>query len=162
MYRIKYAHCFVIVTVIFTVDSCDTFTDTLQGCLTGMPVMMIYRIINGLPWIFFFFHECSNSAMILTSDKKIIIQVTCTLFHFLHAILGSKHTNLLKTTLIPHFTIVAKESFCLSSVKWCKHEVLWHYIHQLFLHAQIGAKSSLVNNNHEYRFPATRYSWLSM
>ena len=50
------------------------------------------------------------------------------------------------------------------SVTSPKRQVLafWHHICRLFLEAQIGAKSSLMNNNREYRFLIIRYPRLSV
>ena len=110
----------------------------------------------------------------LTSDKKSLFTVTNVLFYFLHAILCHEHTNPLKTTiersfrhccqgrpfLTEHCDVTTIDLWRHANAKYWYCDVIFVYCHCTRKLAQ--GRSSLVNNSREYRYLATRYSWLSV
>ena len=147
---------------------------------------MIWRIMHELPWITIFCHEWGNSAMIVTSDevtsenhcriasrvtKQSLFTVKNVLFYFLHAILCHEDTNPLSSSA--HFVIVAKGGLS-DRALWRHHNwsvtsanAKYWYCDVTFVYCHCTRKltqrrSSLVNNSNEYRYLATRYSWLSV
>ena len=120
-------------------------------------------------------HECENHWKIASRvTQKSLFTVTNVLFHFLHAILRHEHTIPLKQLSFADFAIVAKDGlFWLNIVTsaqlylWCHTNVLYWHRDVTFVDCSCTRKltqrrSSLVNNNREYRFLTTRYSRLSV
>ena len=120
-------------------------------------------------------HEWKSLANHITSDQtNRYSRVTNVLFYFLHASLSPEYTILLKQSSIAHFVFVAKEGiFWLSIVtssQWMCDVTRTRVTSIVTSYSSIVLASanwpkgeySLVNNNREYRFLATRYSRPSM
>ena len=145
--------------------------------------------MHELPWITICCHEWGDSTMIYTSDevtnenrcriasrvtKKSLFTVTNVLFYFLHAILCHEHTNPLKTIiersfrhccqgwhfLTQHYDVITIDLWRHANARNWYCDVIFVDCHCTRKLAQ--RRSSLVNNNREYRYPATRYSRLSV
>ena len=126
--------------------------------------------------------HCNVNHWQITSrvTKKSLFTVTNVLFYFLHAILYLEHTVILNTPFrykqssIAHFAIVARDGLFLT---WHCDVItvdLWRHANARHWHCDVifidcsctrklaQRRSSLVNNNREYRFLTTRYSRLSV
>ena len=137
----------------------------------------------------FFCHEWRDSAMIFKSDevtsenhcriasqvtKNLLFTVMNVLFYFLHAILCHENTNPLRTIiersfrhccqgwpfLTEHCDVTTIDLWRHANAKYWYCDVIFVYFHCMRKLAQ--RRSSLVNNSHEYRYLANRYSRLSM
>ena len=117
----------------------------------------IYGIIRELPWITIFWsrvrwrsHEWKSLANHITSDPKIVFQsnkcfilyLTCYFMSLSWTHDSNQRTfisQLMPRTAFSDLTLWCPHSWSVTS---SEHEVLvlWHHIHQLFLHTQIGAK----------------------
>ena len=119
-------------------------------------------------------HEWKSLPNRLTSDKKSSFTVTNVLFYFLHANLCFEQTIPLKTGSGRLFHHCRQDRafltwYCDVTTVWSvtSHEggvlALWRHIRRLFCTRKlVQGRSSLVNNNREYWFFATRYSRLSV
>ena len=119
-------------------------------------------------------HEWKSLPNRLMSDKKSLFTVTNVLFYFLQAILCHEHTNPLSTIiersfchccrgrpfLTEHCDVTTIDLWRHANAKYWYCDVIFVYCHCTRKLAQ--RRSSLVNNSHEYRYLATRYSWLSV
>ena len=138
----------------------------------------------------FFGHQWGDLPMIFTSDevmsenhwqitsrvnKKSLLTVTNVSFYFLHAILYLEHIPFrCKQWSIAHFAIVARDGVFFTwhcdviTVDLWRHANARHWhCDVIFLNCSSTCKlaqrrSSLVNNNREYRFLTIRYSRLSV
>ena len=118
-------------------------------------------------------HEWTCWQIASWVTQKSVFMVTNVSFYFLHAILRHEHTIPLKQLLFADFAIVAKDGlFWLNIVTSpqliCDVPRTWYgHCHVTFVDCSCSTKfaqmrSSLVNNNREYRFLTTRYSRLSV
>ena len=119
-------------------------------------------------------HEWKSLAKHLMSDQKSLFMVTNVLFYFLHAILYLEHTVLLQTIIDHPFRHCCQGPSFLTwhcdviTVDLWRHANARHwYCDVIFIdcsstHKLAQRRSSLVNNNREYRFLTTRYSRLSV
>ena len=137
----------------------------------------------------FFGHEWGDLPMIFTSDevtsenhwqitplvtKNSLFTVTNVLFYFLHAILYLEHTVPLQTIIDRSFRHCRQGRSFLTwhcdviTVDLWRHANVrhWHcdviFIDCSSTRKLVQRRSSLVNNNREYRFLTTRYSRLSV
>ena len=144
---------------------------------------MIYKIMHELLWITIFWsqvrwfgndfpawrsHEWKSLANHIWSDqKKSLFIVTNVLFYFLHAILCPETQFLWKQSDVTHFEIVVKDSFfwlsivtsprLICDVKWTQSTgTVTSYFDCSCTCKLSQRRSSLVNNNREYRFLTTR------
>ena len=146
--------------------------------------------MHELPWITIFWprvgwfandfhewrsHEWKSLAKHLTSDQKSLFTVTNVLFYFLHAILYLEHTVPLQTIIDRPFRHCRRGR---SFLTWHCDVItvdLWRHANARHWHCDVISlidcsstrklaqrRSSLVNNNREYRFLSTRYSRLSV
>ena len=145
--------------------------------------------MHELPWITIFWsrvgcfandfhewrsHEWKSLTKHLTSDQKPLFTVTNVLFYFLHAILYLEHTNPLQTIIDRPFRHCRQGRPFLTwhcdviTVDLWRHASARHWhCDVIFIDCSSTRKlaqrrSSLVNNNREYRFLTTRYSRLSV
>ena len=119
-------------------------------------------------------HEWKSLPNRLTGDKKSLFTVTNVLFYFLHAILCHEHTNPLKTIIERPFRHCCQGWHFLTQHCDVTTIHLWRHANARNWHCDVifvdchctrklaQRRSSLVNNNREYRYPATRYSRLSV
>ena len=110
----------------------------------------------------------------LTSDKKSLFTVTNVLFYFLHAILCHEHTNPLKIIIERSFRHCCQGWHFLTQHCDVTTIDLWRHTNARNWYCDVilvdchctrkfaQRRSSLVNNNREYQYPATRYSRLSV
>ena len=137
--------------------------------------------MHELPWITIFCHEWGDSAMIFTSDevtsenhcriasrvtKTSLFMVTNVLFYFLHAISCHEDTKPLRTIierlfrhccqgrpfLTEHCDVTTIDLWRHANAKYWYCDVIIVYCHCTRKLAQ--RRSSLVNNNREYRYLA--------
>ena len=119
-------------------------------------------------------HEWKSLAKHLTSDQKSLFTVTNVLFYFFHAILYLEHTVPLQTIIDRPFRHCRQGR---SFLTWHCDVItvdLWRHANARHWHGDVifidcsstrklgQRRSSLVNNNREYRFLSTRYSRLSV
>ena len=109
-----------------------------------------------------------------TSDKKSLFTVTNVLFYFLHAILCHEETDPLRTTIERSFRHCCKGQSFLTKHCDVTTVYLWRHANSKYWYCDVilidchctckfaQRRSSLVNNSREYRYPATRYSRLSV
>ena len=121
-----------------------------------------------------YIYGCMRYRIASRVTQKSLFTVTNVLFYFFHAILYPGYINSAKSnyqspisplSLRTVFTDVALSHHHKWSVTSRERGVLalWRQIRRLFLHPQIvQSRSSLLNNNREYRFLTTRYSRLSV
>ena len=116
----------------------------------------------------------SQVKISLTSDKKSLFTVTNVLFYFLHAILCHEHTNPLRSIiersfrhccqgrpfLTEHCDVTTIDLWRHANAKYWYCDVIFVYCH--CTRKLVQRRSSLENNSCEYRYLATRYSWLSV
>ena len=137
----------------------------------------------------FFGHEWGYLPMIFTSDevtsenhwqitswvtKKSLFTVTNVLVYFLHAILYLEHTVPLQTIIDRSFrhchqgrSFLTKHCDVITVDLWCHANARHWHCDVIFVNCSctrklVQRRSSLVNNNREYRFLTTRYSRLSV
>ena len=106
--------------------------------------------------------------------QKSLFTVTNVLFHFLYAILCHEHTNPLRTIIERSFRHCCQgrpflTEYCdvITIDLWRHANAKYRYCDNIFVDCHCTRKlaqrrSSLVNNNREYRYLATRYSRLSV
>ena len=132
----------------------------------GYCIVEIYRIMHELPWITIFGHDWGDlpifswvtkswvkiigkslhewSKIVIYGNECIILFLTCYFMSWTHHSATNKHRLLISVlslrTVFSDLTLWRHHSW---SVMSRKREVLalWCHIHQLFLHAQIGAKA---------------------
>ena len=119
-------------------------------------------------------HEWKSLPNRLMSHNKSLFTVTNVLFYFLHAISCHEHTNPLKTIIERSFRHCCQGRsfltwYCdVTTIDlWCHTKARYWYCDVIFVDCYCTRKlaqrgSSLVNDSREYRYPATRYSRLSV
>ena len=143
--------------------------------------LAIYKDIKNNAWVTVNNYFCVTSEAIcqrwkslanrITSDPKIVIRGNECIILFLTRCFMSWTHNSAKNN---HWSLISQLSpgtVVSDLALWCHHSgsvtsrereilALWRHLRRLFSHAQIGTnwRSSLVNNNREYRFLITRYS----
>ena len=145
--------------------------------------------MHELPWITIFvtseairqwFSRVTKSRVKIIDEsphewqKKSLFTVTNVLFYFLHAISCHEYTDPLRTIiersfrhccqarpfLTQHCDVTTIDLWRHANAKYWYCDVIFVYCHCTCKLAQ--RRSSLVNNSHEYRYLATRYSRLSV
>ena len=132
------------------------------------------RIMHESTWMTTFCHEWGDSGIASRVTKISLFTVTNVLFYFLHAIFCPDRTIPLKTIIDRWFRNCCKRRSFLTqhcdvtTVDLWRHENVgyWH-CDAIFVDCSCTRKlaqrrSSLVNNNHEYRILTIRYSRLSV
>ena len=119
-------------------------------------------------------HEWKSLENRFTSDPKIVIHSNECIILFLTRYFTSWTHNSAKTIIVRWFAIVAKDGLFWLNILTSPQLYLWCHTNVRYWHCDVTfvdcsctrkltqRRSSLVNNNREYRFLTTRYSRLSV
>ena len=117
--------------------------------------LMIYRIMQELPWITIFGHSWKSLGNHIMSDKKIVIHGNECIILFLTCYFMS-WTPFSPRTVFSDLALWRHHGWSVTSRE--RDVPAWSSCTR----KSVQKRPPLVNNNHEYRFLITRYSWFSV